>query len=86
MLKRFGVLALTLASLGAMAPVSAVAAERGRDDHQVVTNSRDDRSRFNEEKMPQFLANDRVQSRVNDRSVIVKHVAVQRERTRATCR
>lgn len=43
MLKKIGVVAMTLASLGALVPATASAAERGREETRVVVQKRDDR-------------------------------------------
>ena len=43
MLKKIGVLAITLASFGALIPATASAAERGREETRVVVQKRDDR-------------------------------------------
>jgi hypothetical protein len=73
MLKKVGVLAMALASLGSLVPATAAAAERGRtdirNDARVAVQKRDDRG-FNH---------------VRDRRVIVRRTPVRYELVARTC-
>jgi len=70
MLKRVGVLAMTLASFGALIPATASAAERGRQETRVAVERGDDRRPVH----------------IEERRVIAKRVPVRYYTTARQCR
>ncbi|HZS53018.1 MAG TPA: hypothetical protein VFA65_01340 [Bryobacteraceae bacterium] len=82
MLKRVAVAVLALASFGAVLPMSAAAAERGREETRVVVKKDDRSADFRRDVRPD---EQRFRARVDERPVVV-HKAPLQYYTSVRCR
>jgi hypothetical protein len=83
MLKKVGIAVMALASLGAMLPISAAAAERGHEQARVIVQQRDEHSRTDFRR--DVRSEVRFTPRVDERRVIVNR-APARFYTSVPCR